>query len=250
MREIGRRLTDGIVSLVYPAECRVCGGPAGSLRDGVACPACWAEFDAARDGEATCLRCGVVLPGRFERYADQSPGCGRCGDLAFDLARACGPYEGALRHCVLELKTKPHFPARLRRMAVDTCDEILRSMRIDSIIPVPLHIERLADRRFNQAEVIARAIAEETAVPLDLSSTVRTKRTQRHRSGMSPIERSKSLRGAFHVRAGRLVRDRSILVVDDVMTTGSTVHEAALALRKAGATSVSVLALARARIYD
>lgn len=127
--------------------------------------------------------------------------------------------------------------------------QVMRGMAqaggFDAILPVPLHPEREAERGFNQAEVIARALASDSGLRIDLVSLERRRATERHRAGFDAVERARSLEGAFRVRAPRLVAGRSILLVDDVMTTGATAHEAALALVKAGARRVDVLSLAR-----
>jgi competence protein ComFC len=117
---------------------------------------------------------------------------------------------------------------------------------IESIIPTPLHPERLAERGFNQAEVVARELASLTGLRVDSTAVVRVKKTERHRAGLGARERARSLEKAFRVRAPRLVKDRVTLLVDDVMTTGSTAGEIARALLDGGARTVKVLTLARA----
>ena len=111
---------------------------------------------------------------------------------------------------------------------------------------MPLYPERLAERGFNQAEVIARELAGLTGLRVDSTAVVRVKKTERHRAGMGARERARSLEKAFRVRAPRLVEGRVALLVDDVMTTGSTAGELARALLESGARSVNVLTLARA----
>ncbi len=242
----GLRLGDAVVSIIYPEACRVCGSPVGSLRDGVVCAGCWEAFERDRLGEEICFKCGVSMMCRSGPFSSARIYCGRCLELDFDLARACGPYDGALKESVLRLKNLPHFPARLKAKATDVLREIETFGTIDSILPTPLHPERLSERTYNQAEVIAEALAAASGLPLDRSSLIRVRATRRHRAGMSPLERARSLKQAFRVRAPRLIENRSILLVDDVMTTGSTAHEISLVLRASGASRVSVLALARA----
>lgn len=243
----GMLFGDAFISIVYPTACRVCGSPVGSLRDGVACANCWEAFDLNRLSEEVCSKCGVSLPGRSGLLITGSRRCGRCDELAFDLARACGPYQGAMKESVLRLKTQPHMPGQLKMRIIAVFRQIEAFHSIDSILPVPLHPKRLAERAFNQSEVIAETLAAETGLPIDRSSLIRIRATRRHRAGMSPIERARSMKNAFHLRAPRLIENRSVLLVDDVMTTGSTAHEIALVLGAGGASKVSVLALARAR---
>ena len=93
---------------------------------------------------------------------------------------------------------------------------------------------------------MAQALSQVTGLPLLMSALTRTKETALHRAGMDAKARLQSLRGAFAVHAPRLIAYRTVLLVDDVMTTGSTAHEIAQTLRENGARAVSVLTLARA----
>jgi ComF family protein len=151
-----------------------------------------------------------------------------------------------MRETVLGLKWRPYVPARLRDGLRQTFAALPESGLITSIIPVPLHPARLAERGFNQAEVIARELVSLTGLRLNSTALIRVKKTERHRAGMGARERARSLENAFRVRAPRLVEDRVTLLVDDVMTTGSTASETARALLEGGARAVNVLTLARA----
>ncbi len=111
---------------------------------------------------------------------------------------------------------------------------------------MPLHPSRLAERKFNQAEIIANALSSATGLRVDEASIVRVKATARHRAGMGARERARSLKLSFRVRAPRLIENRNVIIVDDVMTTGSTAHEIARTLIEGGARAVNVLTLARA----
>jgi ComF family protein len=113
------------------------------------------------------------------------------------------------------------------------------------VVPVPLHPERMRERGFNQAAVLAAALARLTGLPLDESSLVRTLHTERHRAGMDARARRESVDKAFAVRRPRLVEGERILLIDDVFTTGATVSSCASALRAAGAQEVFVLTIAR-----
>jgi ComF family protein len=113
------------------------------------------------------------------------------------------------------------------------------------IVPVPLHPQRLRERGFNQAQLLAEAVASRTKLPLDKSSLVRTLHTARHRAGLDAEARRETVRGAFTVRSPRLIAGERILLVDDVLTTGATVSACAQALTEAGAIDVFVLTLGR-----
>jgi ComF family protein len=243
---VSASLRDAALAMLYPNACRVCGRVIESWRDGVACANCWQEVERRRTTESFCVKCGAELEPLPPQVALDQRRCGRCSGLAFDFARACGPYEGALRESVLSLKLYPHIPPRLRQMLRQTFAALPEAARIESIIPVPLHPTRLAERGFNQAEVIARELASGAGLRVDRAGLVRVKKTERHRAGMAARERARSLERAFNVRASRLIEGRGLLVVDDVMTTGSTAHEIAETLLRAKARSVHILTLARA----
>jgi ComF family protein len=241
---VSATLRDATVATLYPIACRVCGDAIESWRDGVACSACWREVE--RETADFCAKCWTPLPFAARVEAEASRLCGRCDHFAFDFVRSCGPYRGAIRETVLRLKETPHIPAHLRDALRRTFDALPDSELIESIIPTPLHPERLAERGFNQAEVIARELAQLSGLRMDSTAVIRVKKTERHRAGMGARERARSLEKAFRIRAPRLVEGRVALVVDDLMTTGSTADEIARALLDGGARGVNVLTLARA----
>jgi competence protein ComFC len=240
---VSATLRDATVAALYPSACRVCGDVIESLRDGVACSKCWREVE--HETADFCAKCWTPLVhAPLVETGDRR--CGRCDHFAFDVVRSCGPYRGAMRETVLRLKRLPHIPARLQDALRQTFAALPDSGMIESIIPTPLHPERLAERGFNQAEVIARELASLTGLRVDSTAVIRVKKTDRHRAGLGARERARSLEMAFRVRAPRLVEGRVALLVDDVMTTGSTAGEIARALLDGGARSVNVLTLARA----
>jgi len=117
------------------------------------------------------------------------------------------------------------------------------------IIPVPLHPDRRRERGFNQAEMIARVITSAFDITLDTGSFIRIRHTERHRAGMDSVDRSRSVEKAFKVTKPRLIDGASILLVDDLYTTGSTMRTAAKTLLEAGAKRVSLFTVARVPAY-
>ncbi len=175
----------------------------------------------------------------------ESVRCGRCDDDAFDAARACGNYEGALRATVLELKRQPHVPGRLVHLMRDVLQrDPLRSA--DLVLPVPLHATRERERGFNQALVLAKELAGLSGLPLDQHCLVRKIQTQMHRGGMDAKARRRSVATAFEVRHKDLLAGKRVLLIDDVFTTGATVSACAEVLKAAGVEAVFVLTMARA----
>lgn len=237
-------LRDASVALLFPTCCRVCGATVENLTDGVACQCCWHAAENARLNFDCCEKCDVSLP-RL-KLQSQARRCGLCDAFAFTAARACGSYAGAVRESVLRLKLQPEMPVRLRQMLDETFRQLPNASEIEMILPVPLHTARQQQRTYNQSEIIAQALSHSTGLPVMISALMRANETERHRAGMDAKARSQSLHGAFTVYAPRLILDRTILLVDDVMTTGSTAHEIAQTLCENGARAVSVLTLARA----
>jgi len=117
--------------------------------------------------------------------------------------------------------------------------------RATRILPVPLHPDREKQRGFNQAAVIAEALAAAAQIPFADQVLARTQHTERHRAGMDAQSRRESVENAFVVLHPRVVDGKCILLVDDVFTTGATASACAIALRKAGAKEILVLTLAR-----
>ncbi|MEP6707558.1 MAG: ComF family protein [Pyrinomonadaceae bacterium] len=241
---IAGQLYDATLALVYPQACAVCAGSVESRDGGIVCAACWENAPVFSGAETICWKCGATSPGKIADDKEEQVRCRRCDEDAFTAARACGFYEGALRACVLELKRKPYVPAQLVRLMSDAC----RRRPINEatlIVPVPLHPERERERGFNQAAVLARALARSTHLLCDELSLARAVHTDRHRTGMDARARRESVAGAFEVRRTRLIENESVLLIDDVFTTGATVSACAVALKNAGAKEVFVLTVAR-----
>ena len=148
------------------------------------------------------------------------------------------PVDAAIK--ALKFGRKLYYAPALAEMLCDACETLPRD--IDAVLPVPLHWRRRAFRGFNQAEEIGRPVARQLGVPL-IHSVVRCKATA-FQSGLSAHRRAQNLRGAFVVR-GTLPYVH-VLIVDDVITTGTTVRQVAASLRRAGTKRISVLAVARA----
>lgn len=246
MRQINKPglLYDAALALLYPQACAVCGSSVESRADGVACANCWNETRVFKGDETVCWKCGVEASGQVREDKRREVFCRRCDENAFTAARACGTYEGALRASIVSLKREPFVCTRLAGLMVDT----QRREPLDSatrIIPVPLHPSRERERGFNQATELGRALAMLTNLPCDDGSLVRTNPTERHRAGMDARSRRESVEAAFEVTRPRLISGESILLIDDVFTTGATVSECSRVLRDAGAQDVFVLTVAR-----
>jgi ComF family protein len=151
-----------------------------------------------------------------------------------------------LEASILFLKLTPHICPRLRQIICNTFSEHRAKLESDIVAPVPLHRLRQRQRGFNQSAIIARMICREFDIPFDDRALVRVKDTERHRAGLDAIDRAQSVERAFKVTTPHLLEGVSVMLVDDVYTTGSTVSAAAHSLIEAGAQKVNVLTIARA----
>ncbi len=174
--------------------------------------------------------------------------CGACrrGFYRFDLARAYGPFQEPLKEIIHQLKYQSH-PSLARPLAARMAAvyEVQRD-RLDSdcVVPVPLHSLRQRQRGFNQALEISRHFCAQTGVNLEPRWLLRTRATQ-VQAGLSRRARRLNVHGAFEVRRAAKVRGCSLLLIDDVFTTGATLNECAKILKENGVRKVTVLTVAR-----
>ena len=241
------RVYDALLTVAYPQACLVCGGSVEERRFGVACKACWEATRVFNGTETICWKCGVLSLGiDLPPDVRQQVRCRRCDFQSFTAARAVGLYEHALRQSVLSLKRRPHLSSNLINLLLDAAQrEPLNNAT--RIIPVPLHDQRAKERGFNQAAVIAEALAKPLKLPLDATSLTRIGGSEKYRAGLDPKARRDTVAGAFAVTHPRLVENETILLIDDVFTTGATVNACAEALSASGARNVSVLTIARGK---
>jgi ComF family protein len=171
--------------------------------------------------------------------------CGRClsHPPAFDQTYAPFVHQGAIRHLVGSLKFGSCYK-NARLLGLLLAEHVKQTAdRPELILPVPLHKARYRSRGFNQAIEIARTVANELNLPLDLNSCIRHRDTP-HQTQLSAQKRRKNLKHAFSLI--KPLQVRHVAILDDVMTTGSTVHELAALLKKSGVTQVDVWVCARA----
>jgi ComF family protein len=197
-----------------------------------------------------CRVCGEKL---FSSFANTGAGplCGLCrrAEPQFRRAAAYGAYEGALRELVHLFKYQGVRPAG--KLLGRLLHQVVTEMALpDSllVVPVPLWSGKRHERGFNQAEAIARAflhLQPAGSIQLETAILVRTRDTV-SQTGLTRCQRRVNVRGAFAVIHAEKIKGRSILIVDDVMTTGTTAGECARVLRRAGAKEVFVATVARA----
>lgn len=238
---------DALLTVAYPQACRVCGGSVEERRLGVACRACWEKTRVFTGAETICWKCGALSIGiDVPAELKEEIRCRRCDSQSFTAARAVGVYEDALRQSVLSLKRQPHVSSHLINLLRDAAEREPLN-KATRIIPVPLHENRQHERGFNQAAVVAAALAKALQLPLDEATLLRPRASEKYRAGLDPKGRRDTVAGAFEVRHPRLVESESVLLVDDVFTTGATVNSCAETLLASGAYNVFVLTIARGK---
>jgi ComF family protein len=238
-----RDLSQGFLHLLYPGLCGAC-GTSLPLDQAHFCSTCRAAL--ITDPYEACPRCASTV-GPFTNVAD---GCANCRQSHFHFERVVrlGPYEGLRRDIILQLKHARgeglaeavgalwahHQAARLKEMGTQV------------VIPVALHWRRRLSRGYNQSEALAQALATELHLPCRPAWLKRIRSTSQQ-TRQTPAGRWENVRGAFRCRSSAGLGGKSVLLIDDVLTTGSTCSEAARALRAAGAARVTVAVLAHSQ---
>ena len=228
------------LNLLFPPQCLCCRALVPT--HGTLCLECWQKVQFIT--EPMCACCGLPL----EFAVDAFTLCGEClrEHPPFSRARAAFRYDEHSRALILKLKfhDETNLAPTLGRWLKQAGSELLEGS--DIIIPVPLHYRRLVRRRYNQAALLAWHLSKLSGLAMCVDGLVRTRPTL-PQSGLTRAQRKDNVKSAFaiHPKHGDKIKGKSVLLVDDVMTTGSTLHACTLALQKAGAASVNVLTLAR-----
>ena len=230
-----------IVSLLYPAVCAGCGEDVDSHEQ--ICVGC--DSKLPRIVPPFCAKCSEPFPGAIANPFD----CANCAhrELHFDAAVSAFRSRGIVRKVILDFKYGHqthlrHLVASWLFAAMD--DQRIRSRQFDLIVPVPLHPTRQRERGFNQAALLAESLSRRMSIQAcQILVRVRYTTTQ---TAFDRSERMENLRGAFRLRKNANVQQLRVLLIDDVLTTGSTLSECARVLKNAGAVSVHAATAARA----
>ncbi|MFV0388519.1 MAG: ComF family protein [Pyrinomonadaceae bacterium] len=236
-------LSDSLITLIFPQECRICGNSVEIFGNGIACENCWLNTTIFNGSEALCEKCGEYLS---STRGKSKVICNRCSEHFFDCARAGGLYEGALGASVLELKEKNNIGKTFKNVIVNGF-ELSGFKNADILIPVPISKRRLLERGYNQSESIARLIARTFNLPISTNVLRRKKHEIKLRTGMDRRGRELSVKAAFEINNRRTIEGKKVIVIDDVVTSGATASACAKVIKKAGADAVFVYSAARTR---
>lgn len=228
MRETAREL-------LFPRRCPVCDGIVRPWGEKI-CPECLGSLKLLTP--PWCMKCGKKLDGDEEYCAD----CARISHV-FDRGRALYEYRSAAWSIYrMKYGGRQEYAEFFGEEMARYLGSFVRQARPDGIVPIPLHRRRLRRRGYNQAALLALALGERLGIPVYENLLVRVKNTKPLKL-QNPSERINNLKKAFNITEND-VKLKTILLVDDIYTTGSTMDEAARMLRQHGAERIFFLTLA------
>jgi ComF family protein len=243
-------LIHGLIDLLYPKVCVACRKSLKNISsvDNVVCCGCWEKIK--RNLPPFCRSCGRHLENP-SLYAGRGvvkhicPACIR-SKLHFDRAFSACTYEGIIRNLIHEFKYggKDYLGMALSKLMIEFIKEYNVPVGyVDYIVPVPLYKTRLREREFNQAQVLSRHIASEFN-KATLDGCLIRHRSTRTQTELENSARMENVKGSFSLTNNEAIKGKSLLLIDDVLTTGATASEAAAVMKSAGANIVFVLTLA------
>lgn len=232
-------LIQGILGLIYPPLCRACGKKLDLFDKNLLCELCYNNIK--RNTPPFCRKCGKS--GSYDDFVCED--C-RMKTYYFDVSYSVCIYEGVIRECIHNFK----YNARLgleqlfKDLMIKFAESYMDMWRYDWLIPVPLHRVRHRERTFNQSEILAAHISKRFKISMLKNNLVRT-HLGKPQVMLSKNKRFEDIKDSFRVKNPSLIKDKSLLLIDDVFTTGATVDECSKVLKEVGANSVDVLTLAR-----
>jgi len=230
--------------IFFPSQCELCSRLLEHSEERVICRSCLRGLKPRRT-PSFCLCCG-----RFFDDSGEPHFCRECVRQrpAFSVHRSCGPYFGRLKDTIILFKYRG-FSVLSKPLAAFVLQALGKEESlwwgVDCIIPVPLFPEKQKKRGFNQASELVKELARKKGTPLLGGYLIKVKNTPAQTS-LEASERRKNLKGAFAVVQERKIKGKTVLLVDDVYTTGSTIEECSSALIEAGALEVRALTIAQA----
>jgi len=233
------------MDLIYPRHCIGCKKPLKNTAtiENIACAGCWANIKKNRPPFCAC--CGRYIDWKTSR----SKVCNSClkKELHFDRAFSACIYEGLVKELIHRFKyrSQDHLSPVLSFLLIDFIKEFnLPPLEyFDMLMPIPLHKNKLREREFNQSALIAQNLSKAFGMDVSTDNLMRVRDTNTQ-TELPPEKRFLNVLDSFSVREPAKIKDKMILLVDDVLTSGATCSEAAKALKSNGARTVFVLTIA------
>jgi competence protein ComFC len=233
-----------ILGFVFPQNCISCGGRIEE-EEHFLCAPCKGDIGLIQ--QPYCFQCGVPADLSYA-YPHEEFVCGDCrkSPFEFDQARSLGFYDTVLRTTIHQFKYRKQMGvlSEINLLLKNYFQENPGFGRGFTVSPIPLHYNKMKERGFDQAFLIARQVARILKLPLEGGLLRRVKATL-PQATMTRVERARNIKGAFEINRPELIAGKNILLIDDVFTTGATVNEAAKVLKKKGAGKIFVLTLGR-----
>ena len=236
------RVVQAGTDLVLPPACNFCGRSMDRPgRQPLICEPCRTDF--VERTLPACLRCAAPV-----HPFDQGPDCPRCRKrrYAFQAAVAMGIYRDRLREAVIRMKQRVHEPLTISMgyLLAETMSQTIGDHQPDLLVPVPTYWLKRLRRGVNGPELLAEALGSRLSIRT-VKGLLYSRRSTKKQGTLLPVERLRNVRDAFGVRRRGRLQGASVMLIDDIMTTGATASEAARTLRKAGVSRVTVLVVAR-----
>jgi ComF family protein len=224
-----------LIDLLFPRRCPVCDRPVKPFGEKI-CTDCIPQMPVLSG--PVCMKCGrkILREGAYCRDCLERP-------HAFRRGRSVYEYEGAARSIYrFKYSGRQEYAGYYGQVTARLLKDFIRDVKPDALVPVPLHPKRYAKRGYNQAECFARALSKETGIPVRSGYLRRTRNTLPMKN-LQGSERQNNVKRAFIVPRND-VKLKTIIIIDDIYTTGTTVDEATRALRAAGVKDVYFITLA------
>ena len=236
-------LADQLLSLIYPRFCLICGLKLERHYKLSVCRNCRRNLRVTK--KPYCFKCGAVL----ETISQiRKTGCNKCyrKKFFFDQVISAFQYKGIVKQCIhlfkynRKIRLRDLFSEPMRDFLLDN----FSANRFDIVTAVPLHKSKLRKRGFNQSQLIAENISTNLQIDSSFDNLVRTKKTV-PQFKLKAGTRKKNLENVFFCKKPDIFKDKNILLIDDILTTGSTLNECSRTLKQAGAKSITCLTIAR-----
>ncbi len=229
-----------LVNFVLPPRCLICGKEVST--DGKLCSECFANINFITS--PYCQKCGKPFEYHLSNKGLFCPEC-LSHRSPLRMSRSAVIYDDNSKKLILDFKFFDHLENKslLANWLLLAGKDIFKE-NVDLIIPVPLHFSRLLKRKYNQSAVLCDALSKLTHIPANYKALKKTKHTLPQVS-CNGKQRLKNVKNAFEVVHPEMIKNKRIVLVDDVFTTGSTLKECAKVLKRAGAKSVDALTIAR-----